>query len=98
MAGTGPEDIDVVEVHDASAMGELTEVEALGLCELGQGGPFAESRATSLGAKRPVNPAAGRESRGHPLAATGMAQIHELANQLRGRCGPRQVQSARIAV
>jgi len=98
IAGLGPEDVDVVEVHDASAMGELTEVEALGLCELGEGGPFAESGATSLGGKVPVNPSGGLESRGHPLAATGMAQIHELANQLRGRCGQRQVPSARIAV
>ena len=98
MAGISAAEVDVVEVHDASAMGELTQIEALGLCPIGEGGPFSEAGHTTLGGKVPVNPSGGLESRGHPLAATGMAQIHELANQLRGRCGLRQVEGAKVAI
>ncbi len=98
MAGIGPDDVSVAEVHDASAFGELGEIEALGLCPIGEGGAFSAAGATAIGGKVPVNPSGGLECRGHPLGATGLAQIHELADQLRGRAGLRQVQGARIAV
>lgn len=97
-AGLGPEDVDVVEVHDAAAFGELRVTEALGFCPPGEGGPFAESGATRLGGKLPINVSGGLVSRGHPLAATGLAQIYELVTQLRGEAGPRQVEGARIGV
>lgn len=98
MAGLGPRDVSVVEVHDASAFGEIGEIEALGLCSIGEGGRFSAAGHTSLGGSVPVNPSGGLECRGHPLAATGLAQIHELALQLRGRAGPRQVRGARVAM
>jgi acetyl-CoA acetyltransferase len=97
-AGLGPEDIDVAEVHDATAFGELTQTEALGFCKPGEGGPFAQSGATKLGGKIPVNPSGGLESRGHPIGATGLGQITEIVWQLRGECGPRQVENARIGL
>jgi acetyl-CoA acyltransferase len=98
MAGLGPEDADVAEVHDATAFGELHLYEALRFCALGQGGPFAESGATRLGGKLPVNTSGGLESRGHPIGASGLGQIHELVTQLRGDAGQRQVAGARIAL
>lgn len=97
-AGVGPQDLSVVEVHDASAVGEIIETEALGLCAIGEGGPLAESGATTLGGRVPVNTSGGLESRGHPLGATGLAQIHELVTQLRGEAGSRQVKGARIGM
>lgn len=98
MAGLGPEDIDVVEVHDATAFGELYQTEQMCFCPLGEGGPFAESGATAIGGKIPVNPSGGLIARGHPVGASGLAQIFELVSQLRGNAGPRQVQGARIAM
>ncbi|MBN2282288.1 MAG: thiolase family protein [Deltaproteobacteria bacterium] len=98
MAGLGPGDIDVVEVHDATAFGELYQTEQMGFCPLGEGGPFAESGATAIGGKIPVNPSGGLIARGHPVGASGLAQIFELVTQLRGNAGPRQVQGARIAM
>ncbi|HCE29582.1 MAG TPA: thiolase [Comamonadaceae bacterium] len=98
VAGIGPQDIDVVEVHDATAFGELFITELLGLCPLGEGGILAESGATTLGGRIPINPSGGLECRGHPIGATGLAQIFELTQQLRGQCGPRQVEGARIAL
>lgn len=97
-AGIGPEDVDVAEVHDAAAFGELRITEALGFCAPGEGGPFAESGATMLGGRVPVNPSGGLESRGHPLGASGLAQIYEITTQLRGEAGPRQVQGARVGL
>ncbi|GAB4330055.1 MAG: thiolase family protein [Candidatus Abyssubacteria bacterium] len=97
-AGVGPEDIDVAEVHDATAFGELHQTEVLGFCREGEGGPFAESGATTLGGKIPINTSGGLESRGHPIGATGLAQICDLTWQLRGECGKRQVQGARLAL
>ncbi len=97
-AGVGPEDIDLVEVHDATAFGELLVTEQLGLCKLGDGGLLAESGATTLGGRIPVNPSGGLESRGHPIGATGLAQIFELTTQLRGQAGQRQVEGARLAM
>ena len=98
MAGLGPEDLDVAEVHDATAFGELLQYEELGFCPQGEGGPFAESGATKIGGKLPVNTSGGLECRGHPIGASGIAQIYELVTQLRGEAGARQVEGARIAL
>jgi acetyl-CoA acyltransferase len=97
-AAVGPDDVSVAEVHDASAFGELLQTELLGFCEIGSGGKLAESGATRLGGLLPVNPSGGLESKGHPMGASGLAQIYELAHQLRGNCGVRQVPDARIAL
>ena len=98
IAGIGPKDVSVAEVHDASAFAEILQTENLGFCELGAGGALAESGATRLGGRIPVNPSGGLESKGHPIGATGLGQIHELVTQLRGEAGSRQVANARIAV
>ncbi|MGR8920803.1 MAG: thiolase family protein [Gammaproteobacteria bacterium] len=98
LAGVGPDDIDVAEVHDATAMGEIMETEALGLVGLGEGGPAAERGETRLGGRLPVNPSGGLESKGHPIGATGLGQIYELVTQLRGEAGQRQVEGARVAI
>ena len=95
-AGVSVEDIDVFEVHDAFTIGEIITTEALGLCELGEGGRLVESGHTSLGGLQPVNPSGGLLSRGHPLGATGLAQIAEIAWQLRGMAADRQVPDARL--
>jgi len=97
-AGIGPQDIDVAELHDATAFGELHHTETLGFCGEGEGGRFADSGATKLGGRIPINTSGGLESRGHPVGATGLAQIYELVAQLRGEAGPRQVEGARIAL
>ncbi|MFW6066948.1 MAG: thiolase family protein [Myxococcota bacterium] len=97
-AGLGPEDLDCAEVHDATAFGELHQTEALGFCGRGEGGPAAERGETRLGGRLPVNPSGGLLSRGHPIGASGLAQIHELVTQLRGEAGRRQVAAARLAL
>lgn len=97
-AGVGPGDIDVAEVHDATAMGEIIQVENLGFCNYGEGGVVAERGETRLGGRIPVNPSGGLESKGHPIGATGLGQIYELVKQLRGQAGPRQVENARVAL
>ncbi|CRK52816.1 conserved hypothetical protein [Rhodococcus sp. RD6.2] len=97
-AGVGPGDVDVAEVHDATAFAEILVSEMLGLCEPGSGGMAAASGVTTIGGRIPVNPSGGLESKGHPLAATGLGQIFELVEQLRGRAGVRQVTDARIGL
>ena len=97
-AGVGPSDISVAEVHDASAFAEIVQIENLGLCEIGQGGWMSERGETHLGGRIPINPSGGLESKGHPIGATGLGQLFELTQQLRGRAGKRQVEGARIAV
>jgi acetyl-CoA acetyltransferase len=97
-AGIGPDDISVVELHDASAFAEIVQVENLGLCEIGKGGWLAQRGETALGGRVPVNPSGGLESKGHPIGATGLGQIFELVTQLRGEAGPRQVPKARFAL
>ena len=97
-AGVGPEQIDVVELHDAAAPAELITCEELGLCEPGKGPELLRSGATTLGGSVPINPSGGLLSKGHPVGATGCAQLVELTDQLRGRCGPRQVEGARVAL
>ncbi len=97
-AGITPKDIDVVEVHDATAYAEIQQVENLGLCAIGCGGEFTLQGNTKLGGKVPVNPSGGLVSKGHPVGATGIMQLHELVTQLRGEAQRRQVANARIAV
>lgn len=98
MAGVGPQDIDTAEVHDATAFGELVMTENMGFCGEGEGGRYAESGATKLGGAKPVNPSGGLECRGHPIGATGLAQIAEIVYQLRGDAGERQVKGARLGM
>jgi acetyl-CoA acyltransferase len=97
-AGIGPADVDVAEVHDSIAFNELLAYEELGFCEQGAGATLIESGATALQGRLPVNPSGGLESRGHPVAATGLAQIAELVAQLRGEAGERQAAKAGIAL
>ena len=97
-AGVGPEDMDVAEVHDATAMGEIMQIENLGFCDFGDGGAAAERGDTQLGGRVPVNPSGGLECKGHPIGATGLCQIYELTTQLRGEAGARQVERARMAI
>lgn len=97
-AGIGPADVSVAEVHDATAVGEIIQIENLGFCAFGEGGSMAERGETAIGGRIPVNPSGGLQSKGHPIGATGLGQIYELVTQLRGEAGPRQVENARIAV
>lgn len=97
-AGVGPKDVSVAEVHDATAVGEIIQVENLGFCAFGEGGPISERGETRIGGRIPVNPSGGLESKGHPIGATGLGQIFELVTQLRGEAGPRQVEGARMAL
>ena len=97
-AGVGPQDFDVVELHDASAPAEIMGYEQLGLCAWGDGGKLVESGATKLGGRQPVNTSGGLLRKGHPVGATGLAQIVELTDQLLGRAGKRQVEGARLAL
>ena len=97
-AGVGPEDMDVAEVHDAAAMGEIIQAENLGLVPFGGGGPAAERGEFTIGGRIPINPSGGLESKGHPLGATGIGQIFELVTHLRGEAGARQVEGARFAI
>ena len=97
-AGLGPSDIDVIELHDASAPAELIYYEYLGLAPRGEGVRLIEEGATSLGGRRPVNPSGGLLRKGHPIGASGAAQIYELVTQLRGEAGARQAAGARAAL
>ncbi len=98
IAGVGPEDIDVVECHDATAFGEIQQSENLGFFDFGDGGPMAARGLTTVGGRVPFNPSGGLESKGHPIGATGLGQIHELVTQLRGEAGARQVRRPRLAL
>ncbi|KPJ61605.1 MAG: acetyl-CoA acetyltransferase [Latescibacteria bacterium DG_63] len=95
MAGVGPADIDFAEVHDCFTIAEICVIEALGFAERGKGGEAAESGATALGGPIPINTSGGLKSKGHPVGATGIAQIVELTEQLRGESGKRQVKGAK---
>jgi acetyl-CoA acetyltransferase len=97
-AGLTPADIDVAEVHDATSFCEIYQAEMLGFCEVGKGGAFVGSGATSLGGRQPINLSGGLVSKGHPVGATGLSMIHELVSQLRGECGARQSANADIAL
>jgi sterol carrier protein 2 len=97
-AGIGPEDVDVVELHDCFSCNEMVTYEALGLCPEGKGGEFVDSGANTYGGEVVVNPSGGLISKGHPLGATGLAQCSELVWQLRGDADKRQVQGAKVAL
>lgn len=98
MAGVGPEDVNLVELHDCFATAELVHYENLGLCGAGEAGRMIDTGATALGGKVPVNVSGGLLSKGHPLGATGIANIYEIATHLRGEAGSRQVEGARIGL
>jgi len=97
-AGVGPEDLNVLEVHDASAPAELVLYEELGLCAEGEGGALIDSKATYFDGPKAVNPSGGLISKGHPIGATGVAQIYEIFSQLRGEAGDRQVKNPKVGL
>jgi acetyl-CoA C-acetyltransferase len=98
MAGRGPKDIHVAEVHDCFTIAEIMATEALGFFDRGAGGDAVDRGLTALGGKIPVNPSGGLKSKGHPVGATGVAQVVEIATQLRGEAGQRQVEGARVGL
>ncbi len=98
IAALGPNDIDVAECHDATAFGEILQTELLSFVPFGEGGPAAERGDTRIGGRIPFNPSGGLESKGHPIGATGLGQVFELVQQLRGEAGSRQVEGARVAL
>ena len=98
MAGLGPEDIDLAEVHDCFSIAEIVHYEDLGFCCKGEGGRFIEEGDSGIGGKIPVNTSGGLLSKGHVIGATGISQIIELVRQLRGQAGRRQVEGARVAL
>ncbi|MBU0464034.1 MAG: thiolase family protein [Proteobacteria bacterium] len=98
MASLGPQDLNVVEVHDAFTICEIIHYEDLGLCRPGEGGRLVQEGVTALGGRIPVNPSGGLLSKGHPVAASGVAQVVEIAWHLREQAGKRQVENARIGL
>jgi acetyl-CoA acetyltransferase len=98
MAGLGPDDLDVIELHDCFAIAEIIHYENLGLCARGEGGAFIEAGESKIGGKVAVNTSGGLLSKGHPLGATGVAQIFEVVTQLRGLAGERQVPDAKVGL
>jgi len=98
MANVGPEDIDLAEVHDAFTIAELLHYEGLGFCKVGEGGRLIDDGKTEIGGKIPVSPSGGLLSKGHPVGASGVAQIAEIVWHLRGEAGLRQVSNARIGL
>ena len=97
-AGIGPEDVDVAEVHDAMAPAELLIYEELGFCKKGEAKRLIDEGVTSLHGAKPVNPSGGLAAKGHPVGATGLAQISEIVWQLRGEAGPRQVANPKVGL
>jgi acetyl-CoA C-acetyltransferase len=97
-AGLTPADVDVCELHDCFTIAEIVATEGLGFFEPGTGGRAAEKGWTSLGGKIPINPSGGLKAKGHPIGATGAAQIAEIVTQIRGEAGPRQVEGARTGL
>lgn len=98
IASLGPEDLDVVEVHDAFTISEIIHYEGIGLCPPGEGGRLIDEGATELGDRIPVNPSGGLLSKGHPVGASGVAQVVEIVWQLKGEAGKRQVKNARVGL
>ena len=98
MAGLGPDDVDLVELHDCFATAEILHYENLGLCEDGNAGRLVDDGEVDLGGRVPVNVSGGLLSKGHPLGATGIANIYEVSTHLRGEAGKRQVEGARIGL
>jgi acetyl-CoA acetyltransferase len=97
-AGIGPADVDLVELHDAMAPAELIEIEELGLCAPGEAAERLERGEFDLRGRLPVSPSGGLVARGHPVGATGLAQIAEITWQLRGNAGPRQLDRAKVGL
>jgi len=97
-AGIGPDEVDFAEVHDCFTIAEICVLEALGFCKTGQGGRFTEEGHTSRLGRKPINPSGGLKSKGHPVGATGVAQIVELVEQLRGSAGERQLSKVRCGL
>jgi acetyl-CoA C-acetyltransferase len=98
MAGLSAKDIDVVELHDCFTIAEIVASEGLGFFDFGKGAFALEKGETQIGGKIPINPSGGLKAKGHPVGATGVAQGYEIVNQIRGNCGPRQVDGARIGL
>ncbi|NNE40780.1 MAG: thiolase family protein [Marinicaulis sp.] len=98
MAGLGPEDLDIAEVHDSFAPGELVHYEDLGFCDRGEGARFLEDGSSDVGGKIVVNTSGGLLSKGHVIGATGLSQINEIVKQLRGSAGERQIEGARVGL
>ena len=98
MAGVGPEDIDLIELHDCFATAEILHYENLGICKDGEAGKLIDDGDVALGGKIPVNVSGGLLSKGHPLGATGIANIYEVSTHLRGEAGSRQVEGARLGL
>lgn len=98
MAGLTPQDIDICELHDCFTIAEIVATEGLGFFDFGDGGAAVERGDTQMGGKVVINPSGGLKSKGHPVGATGVAQAYEIVNQLRGNCGPRQVEGAKIGI
>jgi acetyl-CoA acetyltransferase len=98
MAGLGPDDIDLVELHDCFATAEILHYENLGLCGDGEAGKLIDDGDVALGGRVPVNVSGGLLSKGHPLGATGIANIYEVSTHLRGEAGGRQVEGAKIGM
>jgi acetyl-CoA acetyltransferase len=98
MAGLGPKEVDLIELHDCFATAELVHYENLGICGEGEAGRMIDSGATALGGSIPVNVSGGLLSKGHPLGATGFANVYEVVTHLRGEAGARQVEGARIGL
>jgi acetyl-CoA C-acetyltransferase len=98
MAGVGPNDIQLAEVHDAFTIMEIMAIEDLGFCKKGDGGKITEEGETAIGGRIPVNPSGGLKGKGHPVGATGVAQVVEIVQQLRGEAGKRQVDGAKIGL
>lgn len=91
-------DIDVLELHDATSFAELYQTGLIGFCKLEHAGEYCSSGQTAIGGELPTNTSGGLVSRGHPVACTGLAQVYELATQLRGRAKQRQVKNAKIGM
>lgn len=98
MAGIKPEDVDVCELHDCFTIAEIVASEGLGFFKPGDGYKAVVRGDTQIGGKIPINPSGGIKAKGHPIGATGVAQVYEIVNQLRGKCGERQVEGAKIGL
>lgn len=98
MAGLTPKDIDVAEVHDCFTIAEILAIEGLGLFDFGDGWKAVKRGDIKIGGKMPINPSGGLKSKGHPVGATGVAQIYDIVKQLREECGPRQIEGAKIGI
>lgn len=98
MAGLTPQDIDLAEVHDCFTIAEIVATEGLGFFDYGEGYKALERGETEIGGRIPINPSGGLKAKGHPVGATGAAQVYEITKQLRGECGARQVEGAKIGM